>query len=95
MFSFKLVANDAECTPLIGRYKMTSSEGFPSFWEFPAITAPPDVNKMEEELEQLFEKAANHLKSLVGKLETEQLLYFYARFKQVCQKVTKLDAFYF
>ena len=54
------------------------TKGIPQKGRFPSTAAPSDINKMDEELEQLFEKAANHLKSLVGKLETHQLLYFYA-----------------
>lgn len=36
----------------------------------------------EEELQEAFEQAAQYLKNIIGELETEQLLYFYARFKQ-------------
>lgn len=35
-----------------------------------------------EELQETFDQASNYLKNIVGDLETEQLLYLYARFKQ-------------
>ena len=35
------------------------------------------------EMTAVFENAAKYLGSIVGELETDQLLYFYARFKQV------------
>ncbi|XP_013410093.1 acyl-CoA-binding domain-containing protein 6 [Lingula anatina] len=34
------------------------------------------------DLEDLFDKAANFLKNIAGKLDSDRLLYFYARFKQ-------------
>lgn len=41
----------------------------------------------ESELEESFNKAAEHLKSLVDQLPKENLLFFYAHFKQVSVKV--------
>jgi len=43
-------------------------------------TESTDVVKLLEEVD--FEKAALHMKCLVGKLGTEDLLYFYGRYKQ-------------
>jgi len=43
-------------------------------------TESTDVVKLLEEVD--FEKAAVHMKSLVGRLETEDLLFFYGRYKQ-------------
>ena len=37
---------------------------------------------MDEEIEKVFEVATEHLGSLAGKLPSEDLLYFYARYKQ-------------
>lgn len=33
-------------------------------------------------IDELFQKAANHLKTLVSKVDSDKLLFFYARFKQ-------------
>ena len=52
-------------------------------WHFSGVmetTECTDVVKLLEEVD--FEKAALHMKSLVGKLGTEDLLYFYGRYKQ-------------
>lgn len=37
-------------------------------------------------LAELFDKAAEHLQSLVQVASREQLLYLYARYKQVCRR---------
>ncbi len=39
----------------------------------------------DPQLKELFEKAALYLRTLAGELDSEKLLYFYARFKQVCK----------
>ena len=51
-------------------------------------TESTDVVKLLEEVD--FEKAALHMKSLLGKLSTEDLLYFYGRYKQArCGRCTE------
>ena len=37
----------------------------------------------QEDLKVQFEKATTYMKSEAGKLDSSQLLYFYARYKQV------------
>jgi len=51
-------------------------------------TESTDVVKLLEEVD--FEKAALHVKSLLGRLSTEDLLYFYGRYKQArCGRCTE------
>lgn len=37
----------------------------------------------QDELKSVFDDAASYLKHIANRLDSEQLLYFYARFKQV------------
>lgn len=37
----------------------------------------------QDELKSVFDDAASYLKHIAKRLDSEQLLYFYARFKQV------------
>lgn len=46
---------------------------------------------LDSDLPELFEKAANYLKTIVGNLDTDKLLYFYARFKQVALSKSHLS----
>ena len=42
-----------------------------------------EVFNAEETIEESFKKATEFVKTIVGKLNGDQLLYFYARYKQV------------
>ena len=49
---------------------------------------------MDESLTELFQSAANYVRSVAGRLKADDLLYLYARFKQVskrfCQNVSNI-----
>lgn len=41
------------------------------------------ADEAEKELREIFENASNFVKTVAGRLKSEELLYLYARFKQV------------
>ena len=41
----------------------------------------------DADLQEIFDRATNYVRSIVGTLDSGKLLYFYARFKQVSEKL--------